>query len=186
MQPQPLQPTLWRTARVIANRNRLQIFDLLLQQPDQTVSGIALRLQMPRSLASENLRALEARGLLKARRSGRWVKYRVAHSTEKSPVSELVTAMKAAFHSENQPVETIFKLATAFTHPRRIEIFRRIKTGPSRARELAAAARIPLRSLGRHLNKLEARRFVARHGEFCIADDPRAAVARALAKMAVQ
>ncbi|MBM3889971.1 MAG: helix-turn-helix transcriptional regulator, partial [Verrucomicrobia bacterium] len=69
--PQPLRPTLWRTCRVIANPTRLKIFALLAEQPGQTVSGVADRLKLPLSEASESLRALEARGLLTARREGR-------------------------------------------------------------------------------------------------------------------
>ena len=48
----PLQPTLWRTCRVIANRTRLQILALLLRQPGQTVSAVAAHLGRPLSLTS--------------------------------------------------------------------------------------------------------------------------------------
>ena len=64
-----LQPTLWRTCRVLANRTRLRMFHLLLHQPGQTVSAIAERLGLTVPVASQNLRALEARGLLALSRS---------------------------------------------------------------------------------------------------------------------
>ena len=47
-----LQPTLWRTCRVLANRTRLKICARILQQPDQTVSAIAERLKLPLPAAS--------------------------------------------------------------------------------------------------------------------------------------
>jgi|GEM_PF-3168292 len=40
----PLQPTLWRTRRVLANHIRLEIFRLLLRQPGQTVVAVAQHL----------------------------------------------------------------------------------------------------------------------------------------------
>ena len=57
-----LQPTRWRTCRVLANRPRQQIFGLLVQQFPQTVSAVAARLHLPLPVASQYLRALEARG----------------------------------------------------------------------------------------------------------------------------
>ncbi|MBI2924191.1 MAG: helix-turn-helix domain-containing protein [Verrucomicrobia bacterium] len=156
----PLQPTLWRTCRAIANRARLRIFRLLVQQPGQTVSAVAAQLQQPLSAASEYLRALEARGLLTARRVGRRVEYRPTAAPSGSPAHGLVVAMQSALQSESQTTETLFRLATAFTHPRRIEIFRALKTQPQTLGEIQTATRISARALKRHLRKLEARGFV--------------------------
>ena len=137
-----LQPTLWRTCRVLANRQRLEIFHRLLQQPDQTVSAVAQGLELPLPLASQSLRALEARGLLTVRRVGRWVKYqcRRARAGETNP--GLVAALRQAFQRQSQPIDAIFKLATAFTHPRRIEIFRALKHGPRSVAEVLAVTAI--------------------------------------------
>ena len=157
--PSP-QPTLWRTCRAIANRTRLRIFGLLAQQPGQTVSAVVARLQQPLSVASESLRALEARGLLTARRVGRQVEYRPSPAPSGSRARGLVAAMQSAFHRESQPAETLFKLATTFTHPRRIAIFRALQTAPQTLGQIRAATRISGRALHRHLRKLEARGFV--------------------------
>jgi DNA-binding transcriptional ArsR family regulator len=156
----PLQPTLWRTCRVIANRTRLQIFSLLLRQPDQTVSALAGRLDLSLPLASQYLRALEARGLLKARRAGRKVEYRL-RSSNGDEVSRLAEALRRTFQRKTEPVETVFRLATAFTHPRRIEIFRAIHLQPRTLTQLQSATHISGWALARHLRKLEARHFVA-------------------------
>jgi len=160
----PLQPTLWRTCRVIANRTRLQMFHLLLQQPGQTVSAVAKHLHQPLSLTSEYLRALEARGLLTAHRTGRWVEYRPNPATSPNVTAGLAAALRTAFQRHPRPVETIFRLATAFTHPRRVEICRVLQTGPHDLGQLRAATGISSWALLRHLKKLEARGFVTRHG----------------------
>ncbi len=155
----PLQPTLWRTCRVVASRTRLQFFGLLVQEPGQSVSWAATRLSQPLSVASESLRMLEARGLLTVSRTGRRVTYQLARSTGDSSTG-LTAALRFVFQRESQPVETVFKLATAFTHPRRIEIFRVIQTKPQTLAQIHAATGIPGRALQRHLSKLESRGFI--------------------------
>ena len=118
-----LQPTLWRTCRVLANRTRLRIFVLLLEQPGQTVSTVAARLKLSVPVASQYLRAMEARSLLKVRRFGLRVAYRIADD-QNGPAQGLVRALRQTFRRYSSPAETIFKQATAFTHARRIECFR--------------------------------------------------------------
>lgn len=155
----PLQPTLWRTCRAIANRSRLQMFGLLVQQPGQTVSAVAARLKIPLSVTSEYLRVLEARGFLKARRIGRRVEYRPTPARGGGPARGLVAALRLTFERETKPVETVFKLATAFTHPRRIDIYRVLAMKPRTLEQIQAATGISICALVRHLGKLEARGF---------------------------
>jgi len=159
----PLQPTLWRTCRVLANRTRLEMFRLLLRDPGQTVSEVARQLRKPLSLTSEYLRALESRGLLTARRVGRWVQYRPSPPTNPN-VSGMVAALRATFQRESSAIDIIFRLATAFTHPRRVEMFRVIQTRPHTLEQLQASTRIPGWALLRHLKKLQARGFVTERG----------------------
>ena len=180
----PLQPTLWRTCRAIANRTRLQMFGLLLQQPGQTVSAIAKHLGQPLSLTSEYLRVLEGRGLLTARRVGRWVEYRPSPAAAPNATAGLVAALRATFKRESQPVETVFRLATAFTHPRRIEVLRLLHAGPRTSGQLRTTTRISGWALLRHLRKLEARGFVAQRGKFYVAEDRSDDLGRVLARLA--
>src|SRR3954467_14189227 len=116
------QPTLWRTCRVLANRKRLQILALLIRQPNQTVSAVAERMSLSMPAASQYLRALEARGLLTCRRVGRYVEYRPSTVTSEGAAEEIIEALRLVFRRRPQPIEAIFKLATGFTHPRRVEV----------------------------------------------------------------
>ena len=154
------QPTLWRTCRVLANRKRLQILALLIRQPNQTVSAVAERMSLSMPAASQYLRALEARGLLTCRRVGRRVEYQAGAGTSEGAAGEIVKALRLVFRRRAQPIEVIFKLATGFTHPRRIEVFRALTNGADSSAKLQAATRMPARALSRHLAKLEARGFV--------------------------
>ncbi len=179
-----LHPTLWRTCRVIANRSRLALFGLLVEQPDQPVSILAKRLCLPLSLASEYLRAMEARGLLTVRRTGRWVKYRCAPVERRSPVYVSVSVLRAIFQKETAPIEAIFHLATAFTHPRRIQIFQTLHAGACTLEQLLTATRIPIVVLPRHLRKLEARGFIARQGRLYVLVRHANSFGRELARLA--
>ena len=178
-----LQPTLWRTCRVLANRTRLRIFVLLLEQPGQTVSTVAARLKLSVPVASQYLRAMEARSLLKVRRFGLRVAYRIADDQSGS-AQGLVQALRQTFRRDSSPAETIFKQATAFTHVRRIACFRVLSGRAQTLAELRAATGISVRAIIRHINKLEARGFVVcRQNQYTVMDRSDA-IGRELARLA--
>lgn len=179
-----LQPTVWRTCRALANRTRLRIFRLLVHRSNQTVSAIAQGLGRPLPVISQYLRALEARGLLTVCRMGRQVYYRADPATGNA--LELVTALRSILKQDAEPIETIYRLATAFTHPRRVEIYRVLKRGPCSMEQIQIATGISPRALARHLQKLEARGFVSvRMGKYTVVDCP-SAFARALGRLAAE
>ena len=180
----PLQPTLWRTCRALANRTRLRMFGLLMKEPGLTVSAVSQRLDLALPVASQYLRALEARGLVTARRSGRWVHYQLPRADAERPVGELVASIRLVFQRDARPEEKLFKLATAFTHPRRIEVFRALQHHTWNFGQLKAATRLSAWSLRRHLGKLERRGFVRQQRNFFTATYAEGAVGRALARLA--
>src|SRR3954465_2795140 len=92
--PPLLQPTLWRTCRVLANYKRLQIVALLARNPAQTVSTAARPLKLSRPTASQYLRALEARGLLICQRVGPRVEYRLANGRSAGSADQIVAALR--------------------------------------------------------------------------------------------
>ncbi|MCX6997901.1 MAG: helix-turn-helix domain-containing protein [Kiritimatiellaeota bacterium] len=179
-----LQPTLWRTCRVLANRTRLEMYRLLLRQPGQTVTAVAQQLHQPLSLTSEYLRALEARGLLTVRRVGRRVVYGPRSTSSPKWTSDFAAALRATFRQAPRPLDTIYRLTTAFTHPRRVELFRALQQGPRTPAQLRAGTRISVWALRRQLKKLETRGFVTqRNGMFAVM--PRQdSLGRALARLA--
>jgi DNA-binding transcriptional ArsR family regulator len=132
----------------------------LIQKPNQTVSAVADRMRLSVPAASQYLRALEARGLLTCRRLGRRVEYRPAVGSGEGAAGKIINSLRLVLSRRAQSVEAIFKLATAFTHPRRIELFRALTNGADSFAKLQAATHIPARALSRHLRKLEARGLV--------------------------
>ena len=178
------QPTLWRTCRVLANHKRLQILALLIRQPNQTVSAVAERMSLSMPTASQYLRALEARGLLTCRRVGRRVEYRPSAAKTERAADEIVKALRLVFRQRAQPIEAIFKLATAFTHPRRVEAFRALRNGADSFAKLQAITKMPARALSRHLAKLEARGFMKKEMARYVATNQRHPFGRVLARLA--
>jgi DNA-binding Lrp family transcriptional regulator len=134
---------------------------LLIRQPGQTVSSVARQMKLSLPAASQYLRALEARGLLTCQRVGLRVEYRPVAMTTEGGGGAIATALRMLVgRRRQQPPDVLFKLATAFTHPRRIEVYRAVKNGADSFVRVQAATHISRRALARHLAKLEARGFV--------------------------
>lgn len=161
----PLQPTLWRSCRVLANRRRLRILELLADDSELTVTAVAQQLPLPMPVASQYLRALEARGLLQAHRRGRHVSYRLSPPRNPTRLQPVVDALRDGFRHHPGFAEQAFRWATAFTHPRRIALYRAVRTGHHTPERLRAATGISRFALARHLAKLAARGFIRRRGE---------------------
>jgi len=152
-----LRPTFWRTCRVLANRERLNILALLSRERELSVSLVAARLQVPVARASLYLRALEARSVLQVRRTGRHVMYRFAEAGYLAP---LLRALRQALERGKHSHQVAFALTTAFTHPRRIEIYKSLTERAQKLFALARATGIPAGTLLRHLHKLQSRGYV--------------------------
>jgi len=182
----PLRPTLWRTCRALANRTRLTILSFLFQQPGQTVSALSDHLKIPLPVASQYLRALEARGLLQVKRVGRRVTYRPVPNTTRGPATGLIGPLRQAFARDSNPVRSIFRAATAFTHPRRILIYSVLRRRSQTLAQLRSATRFSFRALQRHLHKLQERGFVKCRAGVWSGAVPRESLSRQLARSVIQ
>lgn len=157
-----LSPTLWRTCRALANRRRLRIVQLLLQRPRSAVSDVAKAAGVPVTIASLYLRALNARGILRAQTEGRRVLYRVGADPSLPQAAPLVRALVHDIGTPGEPVERVFAALTAFTHARRIDLIRALADGPLTRAALIRHTRMSPRAATRHLRKLRHRGYVAR------------------------
>ena len=105
MPPEELHPTLWRTCRVLANSTRLHLFARLLRRQPESVSRLAEQCNVTLPVASQSLRALEARGLLKVKRIRLRVEYRIPTRSEAGAQAGLIAALRTALRSDPLPVE---------------------------------------------------------------------------------
>lgn len=155
-----LQPTLWRTCRALANHQRLHLMQVLCTKGEKTVSQIADEVGSPLSAVSVNLRVLNARGLLKVRRRGRYVYYHIGADASVPGASELLRAVRTVLNSRQDGITFSFKALTGLTHYRRHTILYVLHQRAHSFVELIHDARIPAPALKRHLRKLRDRDLI--------------------------
>lgn len=163
---QPLKPTLWRTCRVLANETRLNLLRALFSCDESMVSALAEKTGISVSLASIQLRALNARGLVSARPFKRWVFYSATPNLAVEHAGAIGNAIRerCTAGAEN---ESLIKMATAFTHPRRIVIVRCLVKEQKTFSELLALTNISAVALYRHVGKLTDRHMVEQEDGRC-------------------
>lgn len=167
-----LNPTFWRTCRAIANRTRLRILREIILNEGLTVSSVAGILGLSVSHASQALRLLNSRGLLKANRSGPHVVYRFSPNETIPEAIRLSRALRGPLGNRADQVDDVFRVATAFTHPRRIQILSVLSTAsePVPTENFRVETGISLPALSRHLKKLKERGFASsREGRWSLA-----------------
>ena len=157
-----LRPTLWRTCRVIANETRLRLLWKIFEGEELGVGELGRQVGISEQNASIQLRALNARGLITPRRKKMQLFYRAEANLDVEHAEELLETIRMCYEKK-MPLKDIVWMATAFTHPRRIEIVRELMGSAHKFGVLCAATRIARPSLLRHLKKLESRRFVGVH-----------------------
>lgn len=178
-----LRPTLWRTCRVLASETRLRLLWALFQNEGLCVADLACLTGISEQNASNQLRALNARGLITPRRLGLRVLYCPEPNTEVEHAQTLLNALRDCCEKK-MPHPVIIRQATAFTHARRILIIKALTNGSLSFADLHEQTGIPSPSLAHHLQKLEARRFVRRGNGTYYQNTPGNSFGRILKKVA--
>ncbi len=160
-------PTLWRTCRTLANPKRLLCLRTVFLSPSITVGACARSTGLAEWHVSEFLRALQARGLIQARRRSRWVGYIATPDPSVPNAAPLLKALRQALIDRSEPDDGVIRTLTAFTHPRRLAILAYLHRQPAPSCDaLAAATEISPPALYRHLTKLASRGLVTSgHGK---------------------
>jgi len=158
---QNYHPTIWRTCRILANPRRLACLKAVLKSPGACVGDLANLARVGEAQTSLALRALQARGLISARRESRWVRYFPEPDPLVPAAAPLLAAFRQAVLRDAEQSKVIMRCLTAFTHPRRLLLLRYLqKKGPLPFESLSKEVRISPPALYRHLKKLENRRLV--------------------------
>jgi predicted ArsR family transcriptional regulator len=182
-----LSPSLWRTCRALANRRRLEVFQSLLTNSDRTVSAVAETCSISTVSASQSLRTLNARGLLRVGRTGRWVAYHVGHDPAVPETAAILRALCSQLGEGGAGIEATFKELTAFTHPRRIRIVRALaKHGGLPFATLCGVTGISPPALCRHMRKLESRGAVRKRKGAYVCARPASPLLRTLMRLAIR
>jgi DNA-binding transcriptional ArsR family regulator len=158
-----LNPTLWRTCRVLIGRTRLKLFRQLCAEPARPVTELARRVGVGVSDASQELRRLQSRGLLQAERKGAYVFYRIGADPQVPSAAPLLKALKAACALTPHD-EDILRIAKGLSHPRRLALARALKNSPQTPMGIQAALSIPLNAAVLHCGILQEAGLVRREG----------------------
>jgi DNA-binding transcriptional ArsR family regulator len=149
-------PTVWRTCRALMNERRLACLAVVLKTPGLSVGEIAVESGVPENQASMNLRTLQARGLMVARRQGVHIRY----FAEPDPLVEHAATVLDAVCRElkggsGHEAEKLLVTLRAFTHSRRLTILKCLMLQNETACEtVASRTRISQPSVWRHLGTL--------------------------------
>jgi DNA-binding IclR family transcriptional regulator len=149
------------------------------------VTDAARFLGIPLSVASLYLRALNARGLLRAQRRGREVAYQLGDDPALPETRVLLNALRSSLGHGRRSLEACFDAFTGFTHPRRITIVQAVAQGALRIEDIRAAAGISRRATTRHLRKLIRRGYLVRRGRNYLFARPASPLRRSLLRLAL-
>jgi DNA-binding transcriptional ArsR family regulator len=182
-----LNPTLWRTCKMLAGHTRIKLLRALATHPGEGVSTLGQRVNIAEPTASQELRRIQSRGLLQSERQGPWLVYRLAADPQVASAAPLLKAVLAAldlFHPERDAEMCI--IAAGLAHERRIRIFRHLLGDSSTLRDLTFALRIPSHPFQVHLRTLQAGGWIVRSDTRVTAAVPNHPLAKALAKLIQQ
>ena len=157
----PLKPTLWRTARALANSDRLNLMYLVsTAKGTKGVVELAAEANLPVPTASIYLRALNARGLISVVRSGPYVYYGTGSDRSLPVAMSIQESFRRLFARKSMPTGwtgNLLPLLRAYSNPRRESILRLLRDfQPMRYSELRKLSGLCETSFLRHLDILTA------------------------------
>ena len=121
-----LKPTLWRTARALANEDRLNLMRIVsAAKGAKGVSELAAEAGLPVPTASMYLRALNARGLISVVRSGPFVYYGTGSDRSLPVAVGMQNAFRRLFAVKELPKDwagRLMPVLRAYSNPRREEM----------------------------------------------------------------
>ncbi len=161
----PLKPTLWRTARALANSDRLNLMYLVsTAKGTKGVVELAAEANLPVPTASIYLRTLNARGLISVVRSGPYVYYGTGSDRSLPVAMSIQESFRRLFARKSMPTGwtgNLLPLLRAYSNPRRESILRLLRNfQPMRYSELRKLSGLCETSFLRHLDILTAARIV--------------------------
>ena len=184
---QHLNPTLWRTCKMLAGSTRIRLLRQLHEHSGECVSALGKRIGIGESAASQELRRIQSRGFLQAERRGPCLIYLLAADPQVSSAAPLLKAIQASLSSlPPEKDEMMCDIAAGLSHERRIRIIQALQKGPQSLPDLQYATRISPHPLQRHVQTLFTSGFAIaadKQIHWAIPDHP---LAKALSKLLQQ
>lgn len=169
---------------MLAGHKRIQLLRQLYEKPGRSVSALGQAVAIKRSCASQELRRIQSRGLLKAQRKGRPLIYRLDADPQVSSAKPLLQAIRNSFaayppHQDHD----MCTIANGLAHERRIAIARILQNESRFLTDLQALMHLSAFALDHHLRPLAKAGLVTYvHDRLCF-QIPVHPLARTLAKL---
>ena len=156
-----LNPTLWRTCKMLAGQSRVRLLRALYTQPGQSVSELGRVVGLREPATSQELRRIQSRGLLQATRRGRYLIYQMAADPQVVSAAPILKAIRESLATlpPERDIEMV-NIGNALAHERRIRLIRQLLQQPLPLGELLMNSRIPIRPFYLHLQTLQAGGFI--------------------------
>lgn len=179
----PLNPTLWRTCRVLSGQTRLRLLRLVFENPNRCVSEMARAAGIGESDASQELRRLQSRGLLQRQAVGATVMYRPGADPQVPSAAPLLAALRKSMALPPEQDGEILRIAKGLSHERRICLARLFMEDIQTFSSLIAKGGLNPAALRRHLASLREGGWIRREGRSLVFAPPHHPLARALFRL---
>lgn len=137
---------------MLSGTTRLRLLRALHAQPGQNVSQLAHALNLGLSAASQDLRRIQSRGLLRSEHRGAALIYRFDADPQVPAAAPLLKALTATLATRAPDQDAVMRaIAMGFAHPKRIAILKSLLQSPKSAYALQKEIRTPFGNLQRHL-----------------------------------
>ena len=181
---QNLNPTLWRTCRMLSGLTRIRLLRCLDEHPAQNVSTLARTVGVGLSAASQELRRIQSRGLLQAERRRAALFYRFGADPQVPAAAPILKALRTALAVRGPAEdERIQAIAHGLAHPKRITLLQTIMAAPKSTFALQSELQLAYRTIHRHLQALLDSGLVRRDGRTHHYVPPTHPLAKALVKL---
>ncbi|MDD3440087.1 MAG: winged helix-turn-helix domain-containing protein [Kiritimatiellae bacterium] len=179
-----LNPTLWRTCRMLAGSTRIQLLRELHDRPGQNIAALAKAVGISQPYASQEMRRIQSRGFLRPVHQGASLIYQPAPDPQVASAAPLLKAVLAAMEAQSAPHDAdISRIAAGLSHERRIALVRSLLQSSKTTAQLRAEIPMAPCSFDLHLRTLIASGFVQRQNRTLSFQVPNHPVAKALARL---
>ena len=159
-----LNHTLWRTCRVLCGKDRLALLGEILANPGQNVSRLAQQMGISISAASQELRRLQSRGLLRRASQGPSVVYTPDPDPQVPSAAPILAVLKTALAESSAPHDVILRIAKGLSSEKRILLLRELRAGPQTVLALSRILQTSSMNTRNHLAALLSSGWIAKEG----------------------
>ena len=180
----PLNPTLWRTCRMLSGPTRIHLLRCLEENPGRNVSEMAQTVGIGLSAASQELRRIQSRGFLQTEHRQAALLYRFGADPQVPSAAPILKALRAALATHGPAEDArIQAIARGLSHPKRIDLLKALLDSPKSAFALHKEFHLSCRTIDRHLRTLLASGLIRRDNRLLRPVPPAHPLAKALLKL---